>query len=198
VVSFARASQRLVEATTAAQAEAATQLNMTEMSSAAMFKEWRKHSGKVRSALGFSSSFSGWTDQQGTSLHGFPVSDRAYDVLDCAWASQLKKYPQTTPAAEMKRDFWANASQAVQRKPWGPERTFTTRSVWYSFEKDTTLDGSDLLRLAGLPAQLDTSGLSDADLRDLAGESFSCPIITALCTSFYYLPWGKWWLQGSQ
>ena len=38
--------------------------------SKAMFKEWRKHSAYVRSRLGVSSEYSGWTSQAGISLPG--------------------------------------------------------------------------------------------------------------------------------
>ena len=45
-------------------------------------------------------------------------------------------------------------------------------SMWYSFEKDYVLSGWAHLKALGMPDDVDLTGLSEAELRCLAGEGF--------------------------
>lgn len=173
------------------------QIRENEKMSSTLFKEWRKHSGALRQKLSISAGFKGWTRDSGASLCGLPAIDRVIDCIDVAWASRMAQFPIGTPLKVMKKDFWCNPSQGVQRKPWGDKGTIAGSGIWYSYEHDTTLDGIDFLRLHGFPDLVDMRGISDNEAKDLGGEAYSLPISTAFATAFYYLPWGSWWKQGS-
>ena len=72
-------------------------------------------------------------------MTGFPFTERSLDCLNVAWASRLQEFPLNAQSSELRRGFWANAAQAVQRKPWGGPGTLTANGVWYSFEADCCL-----------------------------------------------------------
>ena len=140
-----------------------------------------------------SAAFNGWTGRADVKLDGVPQAPRVLDVLDCAWAHRLATHPRDATSAQLARGFWANPSQAVQRRPWGTPGCLTSSAVWYSFEKDTALDAEDCLRIQGLPTRIQRHGLSEAEAKNLAGEAFSCPVATMFTAAWYYLPWGAWW-----
>lgn len=158
------------------------------------FKEWRKHSGLLRQKLGVSAGFKGWSrDAAGIQLVGLPTMDRVVDCIDVAWADRMAQFPPGTPMSTMRKDFWCNPSQGVQRKPWGDKGTLTGSGIWYSYEHDTTLDGMDALHLHGLPDLMDMRGISDNETKDMGGEAYSVPISTLFASAFYFMPWGSWW-----
>ncbi len=100
--------------------------------------------------------------------------------------------PQVSAQADLQRGYW-EMSQAVQRKPWGQPGTLTCKAVWYSFEREQTLDGVDSIRLQGLPQKISTVGLSDRCLRDLAGDGFPCPVVSTSTGAVYFLADAPWW-----
>ncbi len=162
-----------------------------------MSREWRCHSAKVRDELGKSAAFSGWTSLPTTKMHGLPPTPRNLDILDCAWAHRLSQASPDATVASLVKDFWANPSQGVQRHPWTTGGgVLTPRSIWYSFEKDSCLDAVDFLRLQGLPTRVDTTTLSDSELRDLAGDGYPCPLIAMAFLALYYQPLAVWWSPG--
>jgi hypothetical protein len=125
-----------------------------------------------------------------------PNLDRMHDCLNVCWGEALLAFPQGTPKATLVKGLWCNPSQAVQRRPWTREKgTLTTGSLWYSYERDTTLDGHDFMRLHGHPALIDVGPLTEKDLKELGGEGFSAPIVSVFVAALYYLPWADWWQQ---
>ena len=117
------------------------------------------------------------------------------DLLDVAYASRRAQMPPGSTTADITRDFFVDLSQAVQRRPWqqgtGNART---NSQFYAFECDTTLSGCSNLQLMGWPRDYCPSfQFSEGELRNLAGESYSVPWITALHFAMYMNPWGPWW-----
>ncbi len=65
--------------------------------------------------------------------------------------------------------------------------------MWYSYQFDTAIDGRDALRIVGYPSLVDVTSLREGEVKNIAGESFSIPIVTLFVTAFYYFPWGDWW-----
>ena len=147
----------------------------------------------MRAKLHVSDSWSGWTTRADVRLSGASKSPRAYDILDCAWAERLSVSPQSSTTQVLVRDLWANPGQSVHRKPWGQQGCLTSRGEWFSFEFDRTLDALDTLRIQGFPRSLDLSGLSQAQIKDAAGEAFHCASISVFTAAWYYQPWGAWW-----
>lgn len=144
-----------------------------------------------------------WTRQ--ASLVGLPDKARLKDLLDVAWGARMFEAESHATRTELARNFWADASQCVSRSPWGlGVRCLAQNSIMYCYEKDTVLSGFDHLRLQGAPtdAAPPASGpdppasythVSDAQLRCLAGEAFTCPIVTCVVYAFWLNPWGVWW-----
>jgi hypothetical protein len=139
-----------------------------------------------------SASFNGWTRRKDVHLVGFPKTDRALDVVDVAWAARMAKMPRASPS-DMKRGYWVNVAQQVHRRPWGGPGCLTAGGVWYSFEHDCCLDGTDTLRLQGAPNNFVTRGLSSSQLKDLAGEAFFVGSAGTCIAALYLCPYGPWW-----
>jgi hypothetical protein len=169
------------------------QLAEASRNSAELFRQWRKHSGESRSALGISAQFEGWTKRTDVSLVGFPKMERSMDILNIAWASRLKGAPRESTSHQLREGFWANAAQAVQRRPWGGPGTLTANGVWYSFEHDCCLDGFDALRVQGAPTSTSIGGLSGSNMKELAGEAFFLGCIGTVVSAIFASPYASWW-----
>ena len=146
----------------------------------------------MRARKGVSAAFSGWTQRPGIKLTGFPFTERSLDCLNVAWASRLQEFPLNAQSSELRRGFWANAAQAVQRKPWGGPGTLTANGVWYSFEADCCLDGIDTLRVQGAPSAMSTGQLTVANLKELAGEPFFLGSVGSVVVALYASPYASW------
>jgi hypothetical protein len=158
--------------------------------------QWKKESGILRKKVGISEQFAGWTSQSPPpKLIGVQPLPRHLDKINVAYGARLMTFPNSATMAEVIDNFWTDLSPSLIRKPYGPPGVIATNSQYYSFEKDAVLDARDAMSLLGLPRLLDTSGLSESQLKDLAGEGFSCQIATAISSLFYYQPYGPWWGQ---
>ncbi len=161
-----------------------------------MFREWRKHSGTVRDQLEISANFKGWSERSNVKLTGLPKPPRYVDVVDCAWAHRVSDSHPDATVRSLTENYWANPSQGIQRLPWTLKGgCLTPRACWYSFEKECCLDGSDYLRIQGLPTWTELNGLSDNEVRDLGGDVYPCPLIATALLSLYYQPWACWWKE---
>ncbi len=161
-----------------------------------LFREWRKHSGNMRTGCGVSAAFSGWTSRADVQLVGFPKNDRCLDLLDCAWACRIKQASRTTSSTELRKDFWVNAAQAVQRRPWGAPKTLISAGCFYSYERDVCLDGLDMLALQGVPSSSSVAELGFRDTKDLAAEGFFLPSFGTVLGALYASPYASWWRSG--
>ena len=146
-----------------------------------------------RKALGISPEFSDWTSDPAHKMRGIPRSARYLDAIDVAWGARLMSFPRGTPRATLLADYWVNPSQGIQRKTFGGPGTLTTSGFWYNFQHDTCLDAYDMMRIHGFPSLVDCSGLSQHEARDLGGEAFCLPIVTAIIASLYFCPFCDWW-----
>ena len=61
------------------------------------------------------------------------------------WGARLHGSEPQDTVKQLTSNFWFNTSQAVQRKPWSFDHggALTPGATWYSFSKDTVLDGDD-------------------------------------------------------
>ena len=159
------------------------------------WRAWRTHSSTIRAASGIPKNAKPWTTRPAVALRGLPDSERVHDLLDTAFAMQQRINPAGSTTEELVRGLMVDVSVAVQRKPWSTSPpTVTTRSMLYSFEKDTTLSGHAHMRLMGWPSDRSPAErFSDSDLRALAGESYSVPLSTLLNFTLFCNPWGTWW-----
>ena len=160
-----------------------------------LFREWRKHSAAVRPMFELSANFQGWSSRESVKLSGCPKTPRVIDVIDVAWGARLHGSEPQDTVKQLTSNFWCNTSQAVQRKPWSFDHggALTPGATWYSFSKDTVLDGEGFLRIQGMPIDVDRAGLHDEELRDLGGNAYPAPLIGAAMLALYYQPWAPWW-----
>ena len=71
--------------------------------------------------------------------------------------------------------------------------------VLYSMEADATISGRAHLQLMGWPVSfIERSGISDSECRDLAGNSFSCPISCLISCCMIMNRFGPWWSESEQ
>lgn len=167
-----------------------------------VYTKWQADSAKARRKLGISADFDGWTGRSrpaGVTLNGVPENARVRDILDCAWAVRQRGNP-TLSLHELRKNWFANPSQAVNRSPWGEgSKTICTSSYPYSYEMDRMLVGHDLMKLQGfhtaVAAKRDTIGQNN--LQQLAGEAFFIPCVGTILWAWFLNPAAPWWCEGT-
>ncbi len=109
------------------------------------WQNWQSHSIAVRSSLGMPPDLQGWTTS--AKLTNLPNNPRARDVIDVAYFAYRKQLPPSSKTPASPR-FVVDASQAVERRPWGPSpKTLTQDGLVYAFGLDRVLDGEDSLAI---------------------------------------------------
>ena len=92
------------------------------------FPKWTQHSEKARRHFGMSRYWRPWTAPSDASrvphLFGVSGGPRVIELLDIAWGARLTSNAAAAPKEQMqvqdlKRDYYANISQSVDRSPWG-------------------------------------------------------------------------------
>ena len=170
------------------------------MRNKAKYALWRVHSAAVRAELGISARWCNWTGPSrlaDVQCRGIPQVERMLDVLDCAWAARIKRYPILS-ITELRKGFFAAPSQSVARKPWSTGiGTLVSNTVFYSFELDTLIGGQDPFNLHGFPHRDDQQHFSSNQLTKLIGESFFLPSCATVAYSFYLNPHAPWWRDSS-
>ncbi len=158
------------------------------------FARWQTHSAKMRGSLRLPADSRPWTGRVAFTAGGSYLTPRQLDVLDCAWASRRTEFPNKN-TKQLAQGFWANVSQAVQRRPWGDmPATLCRGTVLYSFEHDVVLTGFAHLRLLGWPVSTPSRDqFTSSEVRDMAGEGFSVPIAALILHSAFCLPGAPWW-----
>ena len=117
-------------------------------------------------------------------------------MLDIGFAIMQKRFAGKS-TAQVAEGLWASPSQCVSRSPWSYSlATPTTSLEIYSYEKDWVLSGDSMLRLLGWPEnRFPVEKFSNHELRGLAGESFSIPIVTQVTMAFYLNALAPWWRE---
>ena len=93
------------------------------------------------------------------------------------------------------KGLYANASQAVQRHPWSVDKIATpcSSALLWSFEKMTVLSGKTHLRGMGHGTRCaPLESFSEAELREIAGQGFSGPYMSVLCSLYWANPYAPW------
>lgn len=141
--------------------------------------QWRKESNKMRDSLRAPpvgcKGANPWTSM--SKLRGVPPSPRMRDAIDVCYFSM---------GGDVK-GMLLDLSQSVSRKAWARQssRALAARTLIYSFDLDGVLDPKTAARLQGLPETFLHAGLSDDQLRSLAGEAVFLPnLATILWAAF--------------
>ena len=119
-------------------------------------------------------------------------------VVDVACIARLEA-PRTNFSEEREslteamKGHWVDFTQAIQHKPHGALATLNQTGLNYSFEKNIVLSGWAHMKILGLPDQVSLLGLSDREVRSLAGEAFSAPDIITILFAYYANPFAPWW-----
>ena len=117
------------------------------------------------------------------------------DTLDVNYVRARRMYPDV-PVEQLEQSLILDVSQCVSReKPHSEEEwlALTTMSMIYSYGQDKLYSGHDNLRCMGWPVSHIPPVMSDAECRDLAGDSFSVPIGMTLTAGCYIIPFAQWW-----
>lgn len=148
--------------------------------------KWKQHSMLIRDQLSLPArgtpGSSPWSTK--ANLRGVPNFARYHDLLDVCFLER---------SGEVDGVF-CDLSQAVQRRPWGAHsaRALTKGSLIYSFDHDAVLTRRSATRLQGFPTNLQTEGVSDEQLRHMAGEAVFLPNLASLLWAFWVdteAPW---------
>ena len=168
----------------------------TMYKSKASLKEWNLYAARARKKAGLSTTYNGYTTRADICLGGVPDLDRCRELLDLTWGVRIQEFSDRPDISSrvLKKDLFVDLSQNPRSVRSCSGETLCTTGCWYSFEQDEVLDGCDTLCLQGMPAEVSFSpDLSQAEKRELAGESFHFACYTSVATAFWLNPWGGWW-----
>ena len=159
---------------------------------------WLAKDRTTRDRVGLARGASPWSERK--ALRGVPPSQRVKNLLDIAFWKHRTQFPGVGEA-ELVRNTWVHISQELDRipisKPLAP--CLLSNSVLYSMEADATISGRAHLQLMGWPVSfIERSGISDSECRDLAGNSFSCPISCLISCCMIMNRFGPWWSEWEQ
>ena len=152
-------------------------------------KTWQKTRVATRRQLGMSLAMQPWTPR--ASLRGLPRRERALEQLDTCFWKMFKKHEDEQQW--LSRTF-VHVFQNTARTPVTEHMPcFLTKSDIYSFGKDQVVSGMGHLQAMGWPVDRVPSTIaSDAQCRDLAGQSFSVPTAALLQAIMIANPWAPW------
>ena len=113
-------------------------------------------------------------------------------VIDQGWCARMQErlWPTFKDACH---DYFANVSQGVQGRPWGPARTLTTKSEIFSYEYDGVLSGYAHMKAQGWPDQVCLEDFTEAEKYALAGAGMSAPCVAMVLAAYYANPVAPWW-----
>lgn len=132
-----------------------------------------QHSRDFRNKVGLEPESRPWSIKPAVALRGVPVHNpRMVDVIDVAYGMAKLALPAATErdlTAALVVDF----SQSLKFKPWSRQAPcFSTSTRLYMFERDRVMVQSEVFRILGF-ADIDLSGLSETNLRDLSGDAMA-------------------------
>ena len=158
---------------------------------------WKAQSSELRAQLGLPKGAKPWTARPSIALRGVPHKDRVLDLLDIAFASQMKAAPPNTPTRHAISNLVCDISQAQKGKPWAEGlNTARQNTTPYVFCADAIVSGCGMMCLQGWHRGACPQGLfSDSELRSMAGEAYSVPIAALIHFIMYRNPHGLWWRE---
>ena len=162
-------------------------------------QRWQALEASVRDKHQLPSDARPWTSRPGVQLRGLADSERQRGVLDVGFAVHQKRNPGLS-AHELTKILWANPSQSLDRMPvTTTPATLTTSTELYSFAHDTVLSGEAVLRGMGWPrGYVPAERFTEAEVRNLAGECYSAPVMAQVAFAYYLNPWAPWWQRQQQ
>ena len=163
-------------------------------SQSGMTVKWQKKSSAIRQKMNIPREARPWAGRAGVTMMGIPHTPRAMDVLDLGYARMRERNP-TTPVAQLVSGLWANPAAQNDRFPVSYSApTPSTNTTMYSYEHDRGVSPVGVLQLLGWPAALIPSSFSDRELRKLAGNSYSAPLVAMLTAVLIANPSAPWWV----
>eukprot|EP00969_Alexandrium_andersonii_P176067 7785267-Alexandrium_andersonii.AAC.1 len=73
----------------------------------------------MRTELGMPARAQPWAAAPGVECWGVPLGARERGILDCAWVARRRSCPPTATTQALRKGWWCNPSQGVERHPWG-------------------------------------------------------------------------------
>ena len=138
--------------------------------------QWQEAHKKLRIADHIPETAPEWSS--GKRLLGVSPG-RTMDLVNLSFQSTSLRRADLT-ASQIEADLIVDVSQSAGRRPWtsagGVLRCLSTSSTLFSFRKRRTLTGLEHLALLGFVG-VNGNGLTQSQLRNLAGEAMSLPQI---------------------
>jgi hypothetical protein len=88
-------------------------------------RKWTNHSSSERDRLGMSASSRPWTSRPDVSLRGVPDRARVRATVDIGWGARLLKAAPGTNFENLRKGYYIDVTQAIQRKKYGSTGTLT-------------------------------------------------------------------------
>lgn len=152
---------------------------------------WMLHTKKKRAQMGMTLDSTPWSGNHG--LAGFGKKPRCIDVIDVAYWAYLVAHPQKCDRSPTP-SWWVDASQGVQRAPWGEHLPCINQdSLPFSFKLDRLLSSEDRFKVMGWDTEaVRMTDLEEKKLCGLIGESLHLGCIGVICY-LVFLTDGPWW-----
>ena len=153
------------------------------------FDKWNVQSAHWRSELGVPKAFNPYTANLDLNAAGFGSRPckRTLDLLDCAVLHVCKRQKKTVEGVRpILVEKLVDVSQSHARRPMSSDdniaKALTTSSRLYSFAARRLLSSHEHFLLQGYPQQMEfpEEGVSDYDLRRMAGEGIALPVLASL------------------
>ncbi|CAE8638766.1 unnamed protein product [Polarella glacialis] len=153
---------------------------------------WLRETAAWREKLGISPQFSPWTSCGFFEGIGLRKTHRVRDLLDCIVAEKTANLQKKTPAAirAAMSGMYADTSQSHSRRTFtnktGITNCLTTSSELYSFDRDAIVLPVEHLLLHGHhKSTVIPNGMSQADIKELAGEGMALPCLAVIIWSIF-------------
>ena len=104
------------------------------------FPKWRDHSATVRHRHRMSSNWMPWSENSEfkPKLHSVAKTARVLELINVAWGARLGSNDGSLLFHDLRRNFFCDLSQSIEREPWGKLGTVTTSASFClkCFEKE--------------------------------------------------------------
>ena len=152
---------------------------------------WQGKSLDTRRKIGMSGSDNFYSRCFSPRFRGMTNSERQRDVANVCLYAAHTRYP-TIPLDQLVCRLWCNVGQSVERLPFRLDApgTWTSSSLWYSYQKDVVISGPMMLEMLGWPRDsCPQTVFSDNTARNLGADGFSLPLSGAIAYWCFLNPW---------
>ena len=136
-------------------------------------------------------NFRPWTGRPDFKGFGLPKTQRVLDLLDLRTISKCRKDGISLDGdlQHAMSGHYLDISQSFNRHACanrqGVNHALTTGSAIYSFARGSMLTARELLMLHEQPLHLNTAGLAESQLTQLAGEGMALPCLAGIVWCIY-------------